>query len=281
MSKAKAKTKGNYVLESKNESERLDKQSRMKAFDFKVDLQFLEVSEGQRILDAGCGSGIVSDYLTTLAPGVQVTGWDASAHQIQDASTRYGGNPNLKFAQKNLLDAESMIGGGERFDVVVVRYVLRHVKNSDAKTLLQNLNAVLKPGGTLYCVDVEGLMAEVFPSSPFLKESLAKIRDAETVDFNVARKLPSLLMAQGFQSVDWRVLTAEFRGEELAQEIENLEQSMKNARGFVMERVGGEKAYERLWDEYFSALRSPGFVHFYSKVVAIGTKPAPKLKIVT
>src|SRR3954462_6620106 len=92
-----------YVLDSQQESERLDRQSRMQAYNFKSELQFLKMSEGQKILDAGCGSGIVTEYLSKAAPGVEVVGWDFSKDRVDAAQAKYGSNRNIEFAQNDLL----------------------------------------------------------------------------------------------------------------------------------------------------------------------------------
>jgi len=273
--------KSNYVLEAENENERLDRQARMKAFDFRQEFQFLKVQSGQKILDAGCGSGIVSNYLSTTAPEVRVTGWDFSRNQIDAANAKYGASGNITFEQKNLLEVKpaSDTPDGSRFDTIICRFVLRHFSNVNTKTVIHNLTELLKPGGTLCCIDVDGVFDDVFPASPFLRKSLAKLREAKAVNFRVARKMPTLLMEQGLQNVDWHVLSSEFKGEDLAQEIENLRQSIKNAEAFAKKILGGANNLARFQKEYFAALAKPGHVHFYSRVIAIGTKPQAKPKL--
>lgn len=270
--------KSRYVLESHAEAERLERQSRMKAFDFEQELQFLRVLSGQRILDAGCGSGIVSDYLSRRAPGVEIVGWDCSKDRIEEAKSKYGSSSNIAFDQKNLLETDEVTN---RFDTILCRYVLRHFAPVDGKRVILNLFNALKPGGTLYCVDVEGTMGEIYPASQFLRVALRKIRDAKIADFQVARKLPAHLIEQGFQMVDWHVLVSEFKNEELSREIENLEQTIKNAEAFGVQLLGGQDRFERFRKEYLSALRdTPGFVLFYNRVIAMGTKPNPKPQLV-
>lgn len=274
-----AKAKSKYVLSAHEETERLERQARMKAYDFRQELGFLKVHEDQRILDAGCGSGIVADYLSRLAPRLQVVGCDFSKERVEAASAQYGSAPNLSFVQQNLLEP---ISSGDRYDTIVCRYVLRHFNPNDGKKVIRNLFEALKPGGTLYCIDLEGLMGEIYPASSFLSDSLKKIREAKSVDFQVARKLPALLTEQGFNNVDWHVLVSEFKGSELEQETLNLEQSVTNAESFVSQLLGGPKALERFKKEYFGALREQtGLVLCYNRVIASGTKPASKLKIVT
>lgn len=262
--------KANYVLESSAETERLEKQSRMKTFDFENELQYLEIQDGQKILDAGCGSGIVSDYLSKRAKNVKVVGVDFSKDRIEQAKAQYE-SENVSFSQANLLEFN---GENERFDIIVCRYVLRHFSLEDSKKVLQNLFRALKPGGRICCVDVEGVMGDVYPASEFMQESLKKLRDGKAIDFYVARKMPALLLEQNFQNIDWHALVSELKGEELAQEADNLEQSFKNAKAFIEHSLGGSEQCERFQAEYLSALRAPfSPVLFYNRVIALATKP--------
>lgn len=268
-----AKPSTKYVLESPEEAERLERQSRMRAHDFKPELRYLTALEGQKILDAGCGSGIVSKYLSQIAPRVQVTGWDCSKYRIESAREKYESPPNIEFHQQDLLELGKEPYNGSRFDVIVCRYVLHHFSQLSAEKVIQNLLTVLKPGGIFYCINVEGLFSDIFPSSPFLLQCLKKIRSAKNIDMQCARKTPSLLVKFGLETVDWHFVFSEFKGEERVQEIENLKQTIKNAEPFFIDRLGGAATLEKFKKEYFASLCAEGSVLAYNKVIAVGTKP--------
>jgi 2-polyprenyl-3-methyl-5-hydroxy-6-metoxy-1,4-benzoquinol methylase len=273
-----SRSQSRYVLDAREESARLERQSRMKAYDFAQELLFLPVVEGQRILDAGCGSGIVTDYLSKRARGVKVVGWDNSKERIDEARAKYGAAANISFEQRNLLEPGAVDGG---FDAVVCRYVLRHFSPGDGKKVIKNLSEALRPGGTLYCIDVEGLLSDFQGSTPFLRSALKKIREAKAVDFQVARKMPGLLLEHGFRDVAWHALVSEFKGHERAQEIANLDQAMKNAEAFLEKLLGDASKLARFRAEYFSALRErEELILFYNRVIAMGTKPGTALRLV-
>jgi len=264
--------KDNYILKSDAENDRLDRQSRMKAFDFKEELKHLSVFPGAKVLDAGCGTGIVTDYLSKIAPQVEVTGWDFSAERLTMAENKYGA-ANITFEQKNLLELDIKT---PLFDVIVCRFVLRHFDADGVQKVMQNLFNVLKPGGVFYVVDVEGLMTDVYPCSDFLKTSLKNLREAKAVSLEIARKLPYLFSESGYQNIDWHVQTSLFKGEELSQEIENLRQSIRNGEAFISNLLGGTENYKRLEDEYFAALSAPHCVLFYNKVITTGVGSTTK-----
>ena len=60
-----------YVLENPHEFQRLEEQSAQPEYDFRSDLPALALPPGARILDAGCGSGIVARYLAERYPDAQ------------------------------------------------------------------------------------------------------------------------------------------------------------------------------------------------------------------
>lgn len=276
--------KGNYVLESNKEGDRLDRQSRMKAFSPEAELRFLQLQPGQRILDAGCGSGIVSHHLSRLASGIQVVGWDFAQNRVDEAQQKYGSSGNVRFAQRDLLklnaDSDPEIKEFGRFDAIVCRFVLRHFPQKVVPKVVRNLVNALKPGGTLCCIDVDGVLGDFSTGSTFLNKSLAQIRESKDVSFGVAMKMPSLFIGAGLEEVDWHVVTSEFKGDELSEETENLRQSFQNAKSFAVKVLRGEKNFKRFCKEFTAAMADPENIRFYNRIVALGKKPKAKPQLV-
>ena len=99
---------------------------------------------GIKLLDVGCGGGILSEPMARL--GAEVTGIDASSKNINVAQ-RHATNMNLQihYLCKTLEDAYI---SGQRFDVVLAMEILEHVADKDI--FLKMLAAVVKPGGSLF-----------------------------------------------------------------------------------------------------------------------------------
>jgi tRNA A58 N-methylase Trm61 len=55
-----------YELEHHTEFDRLEKQATIATYDYRSELSGLQIENGAVILDAGCGSGVVSRYLASL-----------------------------------------------------------------------------------------------------------------------------------------------------------------------------------------------------------------------
>lgn len=96
---------------------------------------------GRRILDAGCGSGPLSEALR--AKGAIVTGFDSSPAMVELARQRLGGDADLQVADLSL----PLPFSNGAFDDVVVSLVLHYLQ--DWKAPLSELRRVLKPGGRL------------------------------------------------------------------------------------------------------------------------------------
>lgn len=96
--------------------------------------------KGKRVLDLGCGNGLLTQKLVEL--GAQVTGVDASAEMLALAQE------NCPQAQLVQADATAL-SFQEPFDAVFSNAVFHWVDDQDA--LLSGVRACLKPGGVLAC----------------------------------------------------------------------------------------------------------------------------------
>ena len=96
---------------------------------------------GRRILDAGCGSGLLLAALRD--GGAIVTGFDKSAGMIELARRRLGDDADLQVADLG----SPLPFPDDTFDDVTASLVLHYLK--DWRPTLAELRRVLKPGGRL------------------------------------------------------------------------------------------------------------------------------------
>ena len=99
------------------------------------------ISREGRVLDVGCGNGVISRHLGKL--GFNVTGVDVSEKTIEKARSLTD-LPNVVFMKKS---AEELVASGEKYDAIVCSEVLEHL--SDPGALLRVLHASLADNGKL------------------------------------------------------------------------------------------------------------------------------------
>lgn len=96
-----------------------------------------------RILDIGCGGGILSEPLARL--GGQVVGADPSEANIEVAR-QHAGQSGVTVDYRPTT-AEALADQGERFDVVLAMEVVEHV--ADMPLFVKRCGEMVKPGGLM------------------------------------------------------------------------------------------------------------------------------------
>ncbi len=105
-------------------------------------LRVLPDVNGKRVIDLGCGTGIISSLL--VKKGAEVTGIDISKNMIKIAKTR------VKGARFLVGDIENMDLPSGYFDIGVCVLTMDYI--SDMKRVLREINRVLKKSGTLILI---------------------------------------------------------------------------------------------------------------------------------
>ena len=104
-------------------------------------LERLPLTGGETVIDAGCGSGRVTEALLARLPGGRVMGVDQSASMIDAARERLGDRAELHVADLSTFDL------GLQADAILSTATFHWIADHDA--LFARLYAALAPGGRI------------------------------------------------------------------------------------------------------------------------------------
>lgn len=106
---------------------------------------YIRAQLGQRILDIGCGTGDILNYL----PDVDYVGFDMNPVYINAARKHFGSRGAFFCEQLN----EGVKVLAASFDIVIAHGVLHHLNDDEAKVLFKIARSGLKSGGRLISID--------------------------------------------------------------------------------------------------------------------------------
>jgi 2-polyprenyl-6-hydroxyphenyl methylase / 3-demethylubiquinone-9 3-methyltransferase len=110
---------------------------------FDRDAKRLDCLKGLRVLDIGCGGGILSEPLARL--GADVIGADPSRTNIE-AAKAHAAASRVRVDYR-ATTAEALADAGERFDIVLAMEVVEHV--TDVTLFVARCAEMVKPGGLM------------------------------------------------------------------------------------------------------------------------------------
>ena len=115
---------------------------------FDRDIKAPDALKGLRILDIGCGGGLLSEPVAKM--GADVVGADAGATNIEVA--RLHAEQSGVTVDYRATTAEDLSASGEKFDVVLNMEVVEHV--ADVDLFMTACADMVKPGGLMFVATI-------------------------------------------------------------------------------------------------------------------------------
>ncbi len=103
-----------------------------------------------KIIDIGCGYGLLANFLTLRSSKRDVTGIDLSVRRIRAAQETTDSRRNIRFKLMNVLDLEL-----REPDAVVMSDFLHHIDYQSQEEVLTHCYEKLSSGGFLICKEVD------------------------------------------------------------------------------------------------------------------------------
>jgi ubiquinone/menaquinone biosynthesis C-methylase UbiE len=232
-------------------------------------LRFVPVRPGQRVLEIGCGTGVV---LRDLAPMVgrrgSVIGVDASRTVLAAARRLCRSSPGITLRHA---DGARLPFAAESFDVALAITVILHV--ADPRAVVEAMVRATKRGGRVGVQDQDfGMLGVTHPDRELTDHILGGVVRHLYEEPYSGRRLPGLLRAAGLERV--RVLTDFFQDTTL----EPWTKTFLERRAEYAVRFGlVDEATAQKWLDGFTAMVAEGsFVFTMTYYGAVGVKPRAK-----
>lgn len=101
-----------------------------------------------KVLDFGCGDGVVCQYFLSLFENIEYYGIDISKRSIEVAKQKYSKMTNVHFS---LYDGEKIPFEDNTFDILIVACVFHHIHGDDIRSnILNECVRVKKEKGKMY-----------------------------------------------------------------------------------------------------------------------------------
>jgi len=211
-------------------------------------LDLLRVRPGERVLDVGCGSGVVTrDIARRVAPGGRAVGVDAGKEFLAIAATlarEAGLGETIEFHEGSALALPFADG---TFDAAVAATALSHVR--DGERAIPEMARVVRAGGRVGVFDFDGdSLITSHPDRALTRRITAAFSDHSAIDGWLARRLPGLMREAGLVDVRIRAFLP------FEEEPDGFYARMVERAAAVAFETGAISAAER--DAWLAALRA-------------------------
>ncbi len=263
-----------YLMEDVEEILRLESKTDVEVV--RKQAEWCGLRPGLRVLDAGCGTGLVTSILhEMILPGGAIVGVDNSEERIRFARQKYGNASSIQFRQLDLRDSIADLG---EFDLIWSRFFLEFYRLESAD-IVKNLSDCLKPGGYLCLLDLDHNVLNHYEMpaqmEKVLFKAMRKIEMENNFDPYVGRKLYAYLYDLGFGNIEidlkaHHLIYGEMSEKELFNWGKKWEAAVRHAGDLIGEYPGGVVG---LASDFMHFFRDPRRFTYTPLILCRGRKP--------
>ena len=221
----------------------------------------LELKDGDRVLDVGCGWGGFPLWAATRH-GASVVGITLSPPQAEKARQRAEEAGVADRVEIRVMDYRDIVTTGEKFDAIASIGMVEHVGSANIEVYAQTLASVLEPGGRLLNHGITRLRHTDAEAGAFSERYVFP----DAAPLHLSRNLLALERA-GFVAHHVEDFAADY-AETLRHWARNLDQNLEQAT-----RLAGPERV-RVWRLYLRAARN-GFEHGFTSIYQARTSSTP------
>src|SRR5881296_2369978 len=232
-------------------------------------LRFVPVGAGERVLEVGCGTGVVvRDLAALVGRRGKVVGIDASRRLLDRARALCRETARRTPIALRVADAASLPFAADRFDAALAITVILHV--ADPLRVVREMARVTRSGGHVGVQDQDfGVVAVTHPDRELTDRIMHGVAAHIYAEPHSGRRLPGLLRAAGLDEV--RLLTDVYQDTTLEPWTKTfLERRAERAVGFGIVDVA---TAERWLEGFGEVVAADAFVLTLNYYGAVGVKP--------
>ena len=174
-------------------------------FKIQAALEKTSFRDGATILDAGCGSGVVSAVVAKAHPNLNVIGLDGNPDAVAFCEQQWGHLRNVKFIRGEIDHLEAF--ETTSLDCIIFLEVIEHITEEQAQEVLSSFYRMLKPAGQLIIsTPNRKSMWQLIEGTMDLLRLSPRMKDAQHEKLYSTAELMALAKVAGFQLTEMHTI---------------------------------------------------------------------------
>lgn len=168
-------------------------------------------------------------------------------------------------------DLENLPVQDQKYDRIYSRFVFQHLLNPQ-KALIE-LYRVLKTGGEIILIDVDGILEYIDFDNQELKHMTNKLKAKSPVHLNIGRSLKRFMLNSGFKDVLYRTETMHFETKEKKMtEADQYQKRLTQAKPMLIDVFDSVQKADLFIKLFVAELTKETCLFYYQKFIVCGKK---------